>query len=351
MSLPLDYLIDVLCSLYVVLTSFICPSCRPYAYRILGEIGDTTRWYSESLVSQILYVLYAFLVVILLANVLIAIVTDSYGVIKNERAAVVFWLNRLDFVAEMDAIVKAVNLIVTCGSARPIPTISAHGPSEDGETAGTWRGGTREDQTKATNEKNKGPPAPFRRAWASIMSLFDSNLFKDNDISPLSVDFFIYSFLRFLAVFLIVPVWLILGLVTAGWLWPPQVREFIFAQSRAVVTRADIAAGVKAEVDNLKSELKSLRSELKHSLKKDRKEMTDAKSELEFAQDDVRVSFGVAAVGAGLDIALGVSIGVCLRGARDFPKLSVQSTKCACHLGWSLTCFANPLNGRSRSTT
>ena len=239
------------------------------------------------MVSQILYVLYAFLVVILLANVLIAIVTDSYGVIKNERAAVVFWLNRLDFVAEMDAIVKAVNLIVTCGSARPIPTISAHGPSGDGESAGTWRGSTREDQTKATNEKNKGPPAPFRSGWAFICSLFDSNLFKDNDISPLSVDFFIYSFLRFLAVFLIVPVWLILGLVTAGWLWPPQVREFIFAQSRAVVTRADIAAGVKEEVDNLKSELKSLRSELKHSLKKDRKEMTDAKSELEFAQDDV----------------------------------------------------------------
>ena len=286
MSLPLDYLIDVSCILYVVIY-FICPSCRPYAYRILGEIGDTTRWYSESLVSQILYVLYAFLVVILLANVLIAIVTDSYGVIKNERAAVVFWLNRLDFVAEMDAIVKAVNLIVTCGSARPIPTISAHGPSGDGESVGTWRGGTREDQTKATNEKNKGPLAPFRCAWASIMSLFDSNLFKDNDISPLSVDFFIYSFLRFLAVFLIVPVWLILGLVTAGWLWPPQVREFIFAQSRAVVTRADIAAGVKAEVDNLKLELKSLRSELKHSLKKDRKGMTEAKSELEYAQDDV----------------------------------------------------------------
>lgn len=224
---------------------------------------------------------------ILLANVLIAIVTDSYGVIKNERAAVVFWLNRLDFVAEMDAIVKAVNLIVTCGSARPIPTISAHGPSGDGKSAGTWRGGTREDQTTATNEKNKGPPAPFRSGWASIMSLFDSNLFKDNDISPLSVDFFIYSFLRFLAVFLIVPVWLILGLATAGWLWPPQVREFIFGQSRLVVTRADIAAGVKAEVDNLKSELKSLRSELKYSLKKDRKEMTDAKSELDFAQDDV----------------------------------------------------------------
>ena len=37
-----------------------------------------------------------FLVVILLANVLIAIVTNSCEVIKNERAAIVFWTNRLD---------------------------------------------------------------------------------------------------------------------------------------------------------------------------------------------------------------------------------------------------------------
>jgi hypothetical protein len=45
-----------------------------------------------------------FLVVILLANVLIAIVTDSYKVIQDQRAAIAFWTNRLDFVAEMDAI-------------------------------------------------------------------------------------------------------------------------------------------------------------------------------------------------------------------------------------------------------
>ena len=45
-----------------------------------------------------------FLVAILLANVLIAIVTDSYRVIQDQRAAIVFWTNRLDFIAEMDAI-------------------------------------------------------------------------------------------------------------------------------------------------------------------------------------------------------------------------------------------------------
>ena len=48
--------------------------------------------------------MFAFLVVIPLSNVLIAIVTDSYAVVKDERAAVVFWSNRLDFVAEIDAI-------------------------------------------------------------------------------------------------------------------------------------------------------------------------------------------------------------------------------------------------------
>lgn len=119
------------------------------------------------------------------------------------------------------------------------------------------------------------------------MSLFDPNLFKDNDVSPLSIDFFIYSFLRLLAGFIIIPLWVVLGLVTAGWLWPPQIREFIFAQSRAVVSRADIAAGVRAEVVNLKSELKGLRNELKQSLKKDRKEMADAKFELDTVQQDV----------------------------------------------------------------
>ena len=41
--------------------------------------------YDSVLVAQVLYILYGFLVVILLSNVLIAIVTDSYEVIQNDR--------------------------------------------------------------------------------------------------------------------------------------------------------------------------------------------------------------------------------------------------------------------------
>jgi hypothetical protein len=70
---------------------------------VLGE-GDE-KDFQESNVSTALFVMFLFLCVILLANVLIAIVTDSYKKVCQEstRGHFVFWTNRLDFVAEMDA--------------------------------------------------------------------------------------------------------------------------------------------------------------------------------------------------------------------------------------------------------
>ena len=63
---------------------------------LLGEVDETD--FSSSGVATTLFFIFMFLVVILLANVLIAIVTDSYKVIQDQKAAIVFWTNRLDFV-------------------------------------------------------------------------------------------------------------------------------------------------------------------------------------------------------------------------------------------------------------
>jgi len=46
---------------------------------LTGEIVNEMR-YSRQIVAQLLYIMFAFLVVILLSNVLIAIVTDLYTV-------------------------------------------------------------------------------------------------------------------------------------------------------------------------------------------------------------------------------------------------------------------------------
>jgi hypothetical protein len=74
---------------------------------MMGDVGAEWRSYQENIKAQFLYLVYAFVVVILLSNMLIAIVTHLYEVIQRDRAAVVFWSNRLYFVAEMDAISHA----------------------------------------------------------------------------------------------------------------------------------------------------------------------------------------------------------------------------------------------------
>jgi hypothetical protein len=66
---------------------------------LLGEVDEKT--FQESNVATTLFVMFMFLCVILLANVLISIVTDSYTVIQDQRTAYVFCTNRLDFVVEM----------------------------------------------------------------------------------------------------------------------------------------------------------------------------------------------------------------------------------------------------------
>jgi hypothetical protein len=66
---------------------------------LLGEVNDTM--FNNNVVAIVLFIVFMLLVVILLANVLIAIVTDSYKVIQDQRAAIVFWTNRLDYIAQV----------------------------------------------------------------------------------------------------------------------------------------------------------------------------------------------------------------------------------------------------------
>mmetsp|Transcript_45096 Transcript_45096/g.94562 ORF Transcript_45096/g.94562 Transcript_45096/m.94562 type:complete len:894 (+) Transcript_45096:64-2745(+) len=242
---------------------------------LMGEIGNEMR-YSTLPVAQFLYIAFAFLVVILLSNVLIAIVTDSYGVIKNERAAMVFWSNRLDFVAEMDAIKNVGKSIKKCfkmgGGTSGAPTRVQETPN--GEPI-------------PIEENEKESLIQFRNAWRSIMNLFDPNLYETYDVGPSSFEFWCYVLVRFAAVVFVIPIWLILGLCTAGWLWPPQVREYLLKQKKVAISRADMAEQVTAQINDLKNEIKKLRVEMKSEMKNDRKEFSQVKAEVEAVQAEV----------------------------------------------------------------
>jgi hypothetical protein len=213
-------------------------------------VGDSNpTLFTRSPVATILFVLFLFLVVILLANVLIAIVTDSYKVIQDQRAAIVFWTNRLDFVAEMDGIANGpwkARLRKALGCAKPAKTTSVVSPQFGKET------------------------------WKQIMDLFEDEV----EDGMFSCEFIAYVFLRIIAAVFVIPSWLLLGLFTVGGLWPPQVREAVFT-STVMKHSSDTEMQNelrKKQVKKLQQEVQSLYIELFEELAVDRTEIIQLKS-------------------------------------------------------------------------
>jgi ankyrin repeat protein len=253
---------------------------------MMGEIGTETR-YSENLVAQLLYVVYAFVVVILLSNMLIAIVTDLYEVIQHDRAAIVFWSNRLDFVAEMDAI--------SYGTRKRIRSLfgdrgsSGLAPGAPSEVVELPNGAPQAASSKDNLEDDDIPGSTryFREGWKQLMMLFDSNLYDDIDLTPGNLEFWCYLCFQILAVVFFIPLWLIAGILTAGWLWPPQVREHLFVQKETAISRAELERKKLEQLKRIQTELKAFKADLSREMQTDRDDMVRLKLEVEAVQSEV----------------------------------------------------------------
>mmetsp|Transcript_15428 Transcript_15428/g.22553 ORF Transcript_15428/g.22553 Transcript_15428/m.22553 type:complete len:931 (+) Transcript_15428:124-2916(+) len=237
-------------------------------YRMmLGEVGDAYMVYENKRIALVFFVLYALCVVLVLSNVLIVLVIDSYGVIKNERAAIVFWTNRLDFVFEMDAILRVIKRTLNFFKKSKTNPKSLAELEQSLDSTPT--------DLSSTPAKEK---APFSSAWKSLMSLWDTEGIDDG--------FWCYFFFRFIAVF-IIPVWLLSGVVTVGILWPPEIRSKLLVQSHLGVTQSDIAKELTRNIKELRNEVSTLRTELKEEVKNDYKDIMKLQSELNAARTSI----------------------------------------------------------------
>uniref|UniRef100_A0A7S1DBF1 Ion transport domain-containing protein n=2 Tax=Cyclophora tenuis TaxID=216820 RepID=A0A7S1DBF1_CYCTE len=215
---------------------------------LLGEVDETK--FETSKFGTFLFVIFMFLVVILLANVLIAIVTDSYRIIQDKRAAIVFWTNRLDFVAEMDAI--------------------ANGPWKKRLKRAVGMGDDDSDETGHVD-------VVFgKEFWKRLMDLFEDDI----DDSFMSVEFWAYNFLRMLTAVIIIPFWVFLGVLSAGWLWPPQLREAIFTSTVSKHSSESEKEDEqrRTQVVSLQKEVEELKDEMMKELKVDRTQVVQMKS-------------------------------------------------------------------------
>lgn len=219
---------------------------------LLGEVSETN--FATSKVATVLFVVFMFLCVILLANVLIAIVTDSYKVIQDQRAAIVFWTNRLDFIAEMDAI--------------------ANGPWK--RRFRKWFGFGEDD---GENQSGRRTEQIFGKdLWNRCMELFEDEI----DDGYMSVDFLLYTLLRIIVAAVIIPLWLLLGLITVGWVWPPQVREAVFTSAVFKHSSNSVREDElrKTQVMKLHEEVMELKDDILQELALDRTQVVQMKSQV-----------------------------------------------------------------------
>lgn len=245
---------------------------------MLGEIDDTIFYWNT--LSLVLFCIFFFVEVILLLNILIAIITDLYTVISNERAAIVFWSNRLSFVSVVALVLKTHCLLVFSYLTTPFSHIFQI-TDMDMVTNGPWkksvmkffklRDADDEDEEGTSLVKKDVVDISWERIlWKKLIECFDP------EVDSNGMGMILYVPLRvFISMFLI-PFWLLLGILSAGWLWPPQVREGLFVQKVSIPEDSSEAKEIEKrieEVGELKKDLKMAQNELVDDFVQDRKDI------------------------------------------------------------------------------
>jgi len=203
-------------------------------------------------------------------------VTESYEVIQYERAAIVFWGNRLDIVTELSAISLALRR-----------RLKILGGDIDGGGAEAPKHGQDSPDTKTTDDsRNKSSEGFLYKLWKTLMENFDENL-NDDIGSPRNLIDVGTFFLSRVAAAIFIPLWVIFGFISLGLLWPPQVPQFILVPKATTITRKDHEKQQFDKIQQIQKNLKILAVDLKKEMVADREDLMRMKKEAETTQDDV----------------------------------------------------------------
>jgi hypothetical protein len=243
---------------------------------MMGEIGNETR-YQGVLAAQIIYIFYAFVVVILLSNVLIAIVTDSYEFIQNDRAAIVFWSNRLDLVAEMDVIISLVMQRLFCSSSKSKGAVGA--PTRVQERPG---GTTILDDGADDDGLQEGLS---RNIWISITEKIFDEEYENTNMA--SLEFWIAMVYQVVVFAIVLPLWLVIGLISFGVLWPPQVREYLLLQGEGGESQQSRERQKLEQLKDIQDDIALLKTDIQKEIAADRSDMARMKHDVENVQNEV----------------------------------------------------------------
>lgn len=116
-----------------------------------------------------------------------------------------------------------------------------------------------------------------KQAWKQLMELYDDEI----DDGMITFDFWAYTLLRVLGAILI-PLWILVGALTFGWLWPPQVREAVFT-STVFASTTDLAKEDeqrRTQIAMLQLEVSELKENILQELAMDRTHVMQLRSQV-----------------------------------------------------------------------
>lgn len=116
-----------------------------------------------------------------------------------------------------------------------------------------------------------------RDTWKQLMDLYDDEI----EDGMMSFDFWAHVMLRVLGA-VIIPFWLLVGLITFGWLWPPQVRERLLS-STVFAHTTDMAKEDeqrKTQIAKLQQEVSELKEDILQELAMDRTHVMQLRSQV-----------------------------------------------------------------------
>ena len=119
------------------------------------------------------------------------------------------------------------------------------------------------------------------------MGMFESHFYDELETRPGHLLFLVGFLYRGLTLLVIIPIWIMLGFATAGILWPPQIREYLFVQKATSMSRAEIERAKLAQLREIQGDIKALKTDIRKDMASDREEMMRMKAEVEAVQSEV----------------------------------------------------------------
>mmetsp|Transcript_27553 Transcript_27553/g.42739 ORF Transcript_27553/g.42739 Transcript_27553/m.42739 type:complete len:1224 (-) Transcript_27553:110-3781(-) len=210
-------------------------------YEMMNDYNDQTFQHESNKIAFWMYIVYNILVVIVLLNgVLIALVSDSYGEVRN-KANRVFWLERLALVSELDLLFELfcsvwywiTGTYIAGGGMKDGPaTVNQYAFFHRNFGEGFWSVLLLSYENTHFNEQKRDfiQDKYYVSDWSNLKWLAGRpRQWRPNKNSLIDTDER-RNLLRLRVVgIIIIPVWFVLGIFSMGLLWPPQVRKYIMS--------------------------------------------------------------------------------------------------------------------------